>query len=217
MNEKDIEYKYVGVGLDTNEKRLGHKKFKDYIEKYNISSLSDLSLLEELVYLELLADKIKVNIAEKQEKCIVDNKEFNVPKFLIDSMNVNFEQIIAIKDKLGMFENKDGNDGFAYIQKIKEKFKRWEEENQASRTMVCPECSKMILLRIKPEVWEIQKHPFFQDKLLANKHLVVLYKAGKITAEDVGLILETSPAYTNWLLKRWNESTPVSDAPLQDK
>jgi ribosomal protein L37AE/L43A len=199
------DYKYRGTGLDANEKRAGGKKFRDYIEKYNISSLSDLSILEELVYLELLADKIKTNIAEKQEKALKDGKEFNVPKFLIDAMNSNFEQILQIRDKLGMFENKDGSDGFAYIQKLKEKFKRWEAENQGSRTMVCPHCSKMMLLRIKPEVWEAQKHPFFKDKILANKHLIRLYKAGKLSAEDVALILETSPAYTEWLVRRWND------------
>jgi ribosomal protein L37AE/L43A len=104
-----------------------------------------------------------------------------------------------------MFENKDGNDGFAYIQKLKEKFLRWESENQGSRTMVCPHCSKMMILRVKPDVWEAAKHPFFKDKILANPHLVKLYKAGKLSAEDVGLVLSASPAYVEWLVRRWGD------------
>ena len=213
MDENISDYKYVGVGLDTNEKRTGHKKFKDYIEKYNIASLSDLSLLEELVYLEILGDKIKINIAEKQTQMVADNKPFTVPKFLIEAMKENFESIVEIKEKLGMFENKQGNDGFQYITKIKDKFKKWEEENQGSRTFVCPHCSKMMILRVKPDVWEAAKHPFFNDKILANKHLIRLYKAGKLTATDVANILETSPKYTQWLVERWND-IPADDGEI---
>jgi hypothetical protein len=94
--EKSNEYEYVGIGLEVGEKRIGRKKFYDYIEKYSINSLSDLSILEELVYREILGDKIKINIAEKQTKCETEKKEFNVPKFLIDAMGENFEQQMAI-------------------------------------------------------------------------------------------------------------------------
>jgi len=216
MDENEIkEYKYMGIGLGQYEKRTGHQKFIDYIEKYNIASLSDLSLLEELVYLEILGDKIKINIAEKQEQMVADKKPFTVPKFLIEAMKENFESIISIKEKLGMFENKDGNDGFQYITKIKDKFKKWEEDNQASRTFVCPHCSKMMILRVKPDVWEAAKHPFFRDKFLANKHLIRLYKAGKLTATDVSDILETSPKYTQWLVEKWDDIPADDDIPQE--
>jgi len=37
------------------------------------------------------------------------------------------------------------------------------------------------MLKIRTEAWEAQKHPFFKDRILANKHLVKLYKDKKIT------------------------------------
>ena len=98
---------------------------------------------------------------------------------------------------------------------LKEEFKKWEEDNQASRTFVCPHCSKMMILRVKPDVWEAAKHPFFRDKFLANKHLIRLYKAGKLTATDVSDILETSPKYTQWLVEKWDDIPADDDIPQE--
>ena len=57
----------------------------------------------------------------------------------------------------------------------------------------------MILLKIRTEAWEALKHPFFKDKILANKQLWLLYKKGKITKKDVSLVLGTSEDYVDWL------------------
>ena len=45
--------------------------------------------------------------------------------------------------------------------------------------------SEMVMLKIRTEAWEAQKHPFFKDRVLYNKHLVKLYQSGIISKEDV--------------------------------
>jgi len=57
------------------------------------------------------------------------------------------------------------------------------------------------MLKIRTEAWEALKHPFFKDRILANKHLWKCYKEGKITKEDVAEILGCSPDYIEWLEK----------------
>ena len=199
MEQESKNFEFQGVGLGRYEKPKGRKAFEDYCNHYHITAYSDLQLVEELVYREMMTERLKSKANSIEEKNKKENKEYTVPRSLVETMNENFNQILAIKEKLGMFENKDGQDGFNYIQQLKEKFKLWCKENQGSRTVVCPHCSKMIALFIKPETWEAEKHPFFKDKLLANKHLWKLYKEGKITKEDVAEVLGCSAKYIDWL------------------
>ena len=115
------------------------------------------------------------------------------------------EQILTLKEKLGLLTNKEGDDSFKVIQQLKEKFKIWCSENSGSRTIVCPHCSKLVLLRIRTDIWETQQHPMFKDKTLYNQHLVDMYLTGKITAEDVAKVLGTSPKYTEWLIEKFHQ------------
>lgn len=205
MDEKKDKYEYKGTGLNRSEKKHGQEKFDEYCQIYHIVAYSDLQLLEELIYRELLQERIKEDIARKEEKNKSENKEAYVPKFMTETMNQNLEQILMLKEKLGLLSREETNDGFNYIQQLREKFKIWCEENQASRTLVCPHCSKMILLKIKTDIWESQQHPIFKDKILYNEHLVNLYLSKKITAEDVSKILGTSEKYTEWLIKKFHQ------------
>ena len=93
-------------------------------------------------------------------------------------------------------------DAYQIWDTLKKKMKRWREENQGSRTFWCPHCVKPILLRIRSEAWETQKHPFFIDRFLANKHLMYLYKIGRLEKEDIAKVLETSVDYIEWLLEK---------------
>ncbi len=73
------------------------------------------------------------------------------------------------------------------------------EENQGSRILSCPHCSKTIMLKIRTKAWEALKHPFFQDKILGNKELWKVFKEGKITKEEQAKILGVTPQYIDWL------------------
>jgi len=109
-------------------------------------------------------------------------------------------------------EEKKSDDPFNYIQKLKLKFKKWKEENQASRTAICPHCSKLILFNIRIDAWEAKKHPFFKDRLLANEHLWQLYKEGKITKDDIANILGCSSDYVIWLDKKISSNPTNKDS-----
>jgi DNA-directed RNA polymerase subunit RPC12/RpoP len=80
--------------------------------------------------------------------------------------------------------------------------KKWREENQGSRSLQCPHCGKMVLLKIRTDIWESLKHPFFKDKILANTHLMEMYRIGKISKHDVAKVLGTSVDYVAWLVKK---------------
>lgn len=214
-NDKDLEkqktqYEFQGTGLLTSEKKWALARFENYKASYHIESLSDLQLLEELVFREALQERYKKKIAKlakpaRKRKKTQDDKDKPkvttevVPKYVINALDENLDKILIIKEKLGLFEEKKGEDPFQYIQRLKKKFKKHREENQGSRTIICPHCSKMVMLKIRTKAWEALKHPFFKDRWLANKYLWKLYKEGKITKEDMAEVLHCPTDYVDWL------------------
>jgi hypothetical protein len=156
MEEKKESYTYRGVGLSRAEKEHGKKKFEEYCSIYHITAFSDLQLLEELIFREILQEQFKIQIEEKKASTIKknktldekDQKEVAIPTYVVEAMNTNLEQVLSLKEKLGLLNNQEGDDGFKYITQLEEKFKVWCQENQ-DRTFACPHCSKMILLYMK--------------------------------------------------------------------
>lgn len=206
-NDNKLKYEFEGTGLSSTERRWGKSRFNDYREKYHMENLSDLQILEELVFRECLQEKYKKKIGKltrkrrkkKGDKTSPQTNSEIVPKYLVSALNENLDKILTIKEKLGLFADKTGEDPFKYIKTLKEKFKKWREENQGSREVICPHCSKMLMLKIRTDAWEAQKHPFFKDRILANKPLWNLYKDEKISKRDVANILGCSDDYIDWL------------------
>ena len=65
----------------------------------------------------------------------------------------------------------------------------------------------MTLLKIRTDQYDAEKHPFFEDRILCNEHLMKLYAEKTITAEDVAKVLESSVDYVNpWLVERWKNN-----------
>jgi len=195
--KKEEIYKSEWSGFAPEESRKANNLLKVYIDKYHITKFSDREDLKTLIENEILKQRI--------QKRVGDDKGIP-PKYVIDSLNTLQNQILNLKEKLGIFEDKKQSDAFVYIQKLKKKFKKWREENQGSRTCICPHCSKMIMLKIRTEAWEAQKHPFFKDRILANEHLVKLYQEKKITNVDVAKILGCSIDYVRWLIKKFPDN-----------
>lgn len=203
-DSKDLEeYKFRGIGLSSYEKRGAKKQFEEYKSHYHIDSLSDLQVLEELVFREAIQERYKKQVEKLANYAKSQGKEQIAPKSLTYALDQNLERILELREKLGFFEDKKAKDPYKYIQILKKKFKKYLEENQGSRELICPHCSKMIMLKIKTDKWEEQKHPLFKDRILANKHLWTLYKKeGKITKEDIAKILGVSIDYIGWLERK---------------
>lgn len=204
MAEKDNEFsKFQGEGLNKSELFYGNKRFKEYQEKYSIGSPSDLSLLNELVFLEVIQRRYRQKVAELGSSKDVASSA--IPSALAEGMSDNLKQMMALQERLGCTVEKKQDDPMQYIQQLQRKHKVWMEENQASRLFFCDHCGKANHARIRMDKYEVKKHPFFKDKILANVHLIKLYKEGKITKQDVALILNTTPEYTDWIISKWPE------------
>jgi DNA-directed RNA polymerase subunit RPC12/RpoP len=188
----------------TEEKRTARKLAKQYITDFTIDNVSDINNLKQLVFLEILNTRLQKKINDMNAN---DDKTDWRSLTLIHK---NLEEITNLKNNLGINRNnndKSQTDPLAYFQLLKRKYRKWLDENQASRTLLCPHCTQFILLKIRTDIWEAQKHPFIKDRIYYNEHLIELYLQNKITKDDVAKILKASPDFTDWLVeKKWKDN-----------
>ena len=184
---------------DIDEKKLAKDFAKRYLIEFTPKSISDKNNLKSVIYLEVLQFRLQAVMND-----LTSQGSTAIPLNLVDSIHKNLKEIAANKERLGLVgkeKDEKESDGFKIIQSVKEKFKVWMENNQGSRSLVCPDCGKMVMLKIRMNKWIAQKHPFFKDRFLANKHLMKLYLQKKLTKEDISEVLESSPDYIDWLIE----------------
>ncbi len=203
------------VSMFTNRKEIKRARIllEKYLEDYTIESISDKNTLKEVIYLEIVQQRLQEKLNEYYDK---DSKA--VPIQLVETIHKNSEAILKLKSSLGLNKEKEQRSSIDVLSTMKIRFKQWLKQNQASRTLLCPheECGKMIMLKMKTEEWEAQKHPFFKDRVLGNVHLVKLYLDKVITKDDVAKVLEASKDYVDWLVDKWQLS-PEKPATLKVK
>lgn len=196
----------VGLWISEAEANEALEQYNKYVKSRNIVEVSDLTLLKNLVFYEMQLKRVARAINEEYRKVKAEGKTADVPSYELKTINSINEQIIELKKVLGLAEEQKGADPFIYIEQLKKKFKVWLKNNQGSRTLVCPHCSQMVMLKIRTDAWETLKHPFFKDKVLCNEHLLTMLKEEKITKLDAAKILLgadcKSELFIDWLLKK---------------
>lgn len=181
------------------EKKAGKVLLRKYLYDFIPESVSDLNTLKDIVFLEVINIRFQSKFNSIKS---VDNTSLK----LLDMLHRNQERILLLKKSLYITRDtrkKENAVGFSQVDMMRKQFEVWCENNQASRTKICPACGQMILLRIKPDVWEMQKHPFFKDRILGNKKLIELYFKGTLTEEDIREILDCGDGYLTWLIRKW--------------
>jgi len=194
-DESDVE----GMFIDKSERKSAKLLLRKYMDNYSFENVSEKNTVKQLVFLEVFNHRLQteLNTYHKEGQPIA-------PK-TVDALHSNLNQISLLKAQLGIRRDKQKgtlSDAYLVLENLKKKMAVWKKENQGSRTLTCPHCAKMIMLRIRTDIWESQKHPFFIDRFLANKYLMSLYKDGKLSKRDVSKVLETSEDYVEWLLDK---------------
>lgn len=203
MEKKEINYNFQGEGLTDVEKKWGKKRFNDYRQAYpHTNTLSNLYLLEELVWKEVLQERLKKQFGDfgKKEENQSSDKITNPPKWLQDSLSEVLAQIVELKNKLGMFEEQKVSDEFKKIQELEEKAAQYRREHPLSFKSTCPHCSKIFYLKRRTENFEEFISPFYaDDKVIKNDELHVDYKQGLFSKERYSKYLGVSVFYIDWL------------------
>lgn len=198
-DHKEIVNKFKG-----EEKKQALSLLEKYLKDYSIESVSDVNTLKEILFYEIIQYRLQDKLNDFAESK-------TIPIQLVNVMHENSDAIIKLKNSLGLFADKEKKTEYDVLKHLKRRFQVWLDENQASRTLVCPHCSKMILLKMKTDIWESQKHPYFYDRVIYNKVLFQLYHDKKINKKDLAGVLETSEDYIDWVI---NKIEKVNNGPV---
>jgi hypothetical protein len=194
-----MKYNYSGLGLTTKERNAGKRKFNEYIRIYpHLYKLSDLQLLEHLVFLETLDERYKAKVGQLSRNATVKDSGI-IPAGIQKQISLNTEEILKLKDKLGLFEEKEKLDAYQKINDILQKFKRWEAEHVLERKITCPFCCEPFVLHLRTDKYKAVKNTFFKNKILANPELWDAYKKGEINKQRYAKIIGTSEDFIDWL------------------
>jgi len=195
--EEKVDIDITSKFKNSAERKSAKALLKKYLSDYTIETISDKNTLKEVIYLETVQTRLQDKLNDFYES---ENK--SVPFQLVDIIHKNSDAIVRLKNTLGLNRGKEKKSAYDVLEHLKKRAKKWREENQASRSRVCPHCSKLILWKIRTDKWDMQKHPFFKDRILYNKHLIELHKKGTLTREDVAKVLECAPDYVDWILEK---------------
>jgi hypothetical protein len=203
VKREEVEELNLDMLFPEGEDRKSSRSLaRKYLSDFSIETVSDRNTLVSLIYLEVIQSRLQKMINDMYTKSNI------VPLQMLDSLHKNLTEISEIKEKLGISRKKldgDKKSAIELIELMKKKFKKYREQNQLSRNMVCPHCGQMCLLKIRTDKYDTIAHPFFKDRILSNVHLVKLYKLGTITKEDVMAILGCSGDYVTWLVDKWTK------------
>ncbi len=207
LQEYGDDLEVEGMFTNRKEKKAARSLTKKYLQYFTPQNISDQNNLKHLIFLEIVQVRLQVLLNEAN-----DELGGAVGLKTLEAHNKNLKEIADMKQRLGLIQDKkkdkDSLDKWKLLQK---KAKVWRNENQASRTLVCPKCAGMTLLKIRTDIYDAQEHPYFQDRLLYNKRLVELYLDKKITDKDLALILNISTDYVGWLIKKWHTNPHCQD------
>lgn len=199
------EYRYQGLGLTTKERNAGKRRFENYQKTYpHLHKLSDLQLLEHLVFLEILDERYKNRIGELSKNKTLKDVGI-IPSGLLKDLNDNSAEIVGLKEKLGLFADKEKLSPFQDFEDLKKKFKVYRDNHPLEFKTTCPWCAKIYFMKRRTKDFEPHISPFFDGggKILHNRPLMELYHKGKLTKEEVSLVLGTSADYVIWLEEKF--------------
>jgi len=182
------------VGLNNEEKKKAIQLYDQYVTEHSFESLAEKSTLINLVYLEILNDRVKLFIEQEGNE-----KKGAIPLRMTEQLVENTNQIMSLKEKLGMLKNKEDENALDLVNELKEKALAYYNEHAGETYVKCPECQNLFRLLMKVDGLEPAKATFFRGTTLYNQKLMELYHYKKITLEEVAEIMGVNPKYITYI------------------
>jgi len=182
------------VGLSDTEKQKAIQLYDQYVSEHSFESLAEKSTLINLVYLEMLNDRVKLYI-EKEGK----DKQGAIPLRMTEQLVFNNTQIMQFKEKLGMMRDADSENALELMNELKEKALTYYNEHAGCTTIRCPYCQQLFNLLMDVSNLTPEKCSFFRGTMLYNLPLLNLYHNKKITKEEVANVLGTHINYVDFI------------------
>ena len=182
------------IGLNETEKVKALQLYDRYITEHSFESLAEKSTLVNLVYLEILNDRIKLFIEQEGKE-----KSGAIPIRMTEQLIENTNQIMSLKEKLGMMRDAESESSLDLKKELEEKALTYYNEHAGETYVKCPECQSLFRLLMKIDGLEPAKATFFKGTTLYNQKLMELYHYKKITLDEMAEILGVNTKYITFI------------------
>jgi len=182
------------VGLNEVETKKALTLYDQYVSEHSFESLAEKSTLINLVYLEVLNDRIKLFIEQEFK-----DKNGAIPLKMNEQLTYNTTQIMQLKEKLGMLKDKADESALELMNELKEKALAYYNEHAGETYVKCPECQSLFRLLMKVDGLEPAKATFFRGTTLYNQKLMELYHYKKVTLEEMAEIMGVNSKYITFI------------------
>jgi hypothetical protein len=182
------------VGLNETEKIKALQLYDRYVTEHSFESLAEKSTLVNLVYLEILNDRIKLFIEQEGK-----DKSGAIPIRMTEQLIENTNQIMSLKEKLGLMRDAESESSLDLKRELEEKALIYYNEHAGETYVKCPECQSLFRLLMKIDGLEPAKATFFKGTTLYNQKLMELYHYKKITLDEMAEILGVNTKYITFI------------------
>jgi len=184
------ELKIAFVGLKDSEIDRATSLYSRYVSENSFESLAEKSSLINLVYLEILKERVQQFIKKEAEE-----KNDAIPLAMTEKLLELDNQIISLKEKLGMLRDKDKENALDVINELKEKALNYYKEHGGEIYYKCPHCQELSRQIMQLEGYDIEKATFFKGTTLYNEEVLNLYHQKIITLDQAAKIHGVNPKY----------------------
>lgn len=213
----DIESRFI----ESKEKKLASQLFDNYIENYIFQNFEEITRLADLIYNEIMLNRIRVDINEIS----VDKSNKFISDKLIQSMHSVESHINNLKADLGIVKKGENKDDLTALQEYEKKMDVYiafnRNEFEAEIPFVCKKCGhedvEMYLLRRRcnKENFEIFKHPCFHGRWLYNIDMLDDVNLGTLKKERAAKYLHTSPQMISYMIENEHKIIQIDGVPKE--
>ena len=140
--------------------------------------------------MEVLLERIKKQLNNEYGKA-----NPTLPIAFIQQVTELTNQIIDLKEKLGLSKQKEQQTVLDEWNNLKVKALNYYKESAGCNVVRCPECKKLFMILKDMKSCIETKLPWFKKTLLYNKKLFELYDQRRITLEEMATIFGVSIDY----------------------
>lgn len=185
--------------IDKKEALDAKELFDSYVGYYGFEKLSDLEILGDLIYEEILKRRIQNHLNQIHK----NNPDSYISKNSLQGLHDVEQRILELKVKLGIESEENKKDDLSALQLLKKRFHKYIQANKNEFTTVCASCGTILLLRKKVKDFKCLVHPFFAGRWYFNYEILKDCKDGKISKAQTSRYLSCSVDYIDWCFDNW--------------
>jgi uncharacterized C2H2 Zn-finger protein len=170
-----------------SEKKFATELLNKYLEESSLESTSEKDTLKHLIDLEVLLERIKTQLNSEYGKA-----NPTIPIAFIQQVTELTNQIMDLKDKLGLSKQKEQQTVLDEWNKLKAKALAYYKESAGCNICRCPECKKLFYILKDMRGHTTEKAPIFKKTVLYSREMYSWLEKGLITKEQLAKALGIS-------------------------